>query len=241
VDFILIGMTFVLAVIGTLWKDPPKTAQAALLLLLLASSTVSVFKSVGDSRDKELLQTLAVAGLNLPNAAYDIVYRPMEEWQKAEGYSNSATCHHNGDGMTCFVDPVPNKPDIVFVLNRFEVAKIYAMSIRGESNNALLTSVLQKKYDPKELNDDYQDKLGILGEDVFYHLCARFPSNYNYDDKFGIAILYEQAGTQKAIQISPTEMTAPEPDIGPIIFQHFAQMYRDRIRVALPECEAGPK
>jgi hypothetical protein len=67
-------------------------------------------------------------------------------------------------------------------------------------------------------------------------MCKNFPEDYNYDDYFGVKVLYQDKGDRKTIDISPEEIKAPTKDSGPILFRHFEQMYRDRISVALPKC-----
>jgi hypothetical protein len=159
-DFILIVLTLALGVVGTLWKGPPVPAKVILVVLLLASSVASAWKAVTDERDKELLETLAVAGLALPNGAYDKVYQRLDE---VMGKGTRGVCHHTSQGMTCFGGIDKNTFEIhskshykyvksllyphdninqikdslskdtggVFVFNRYEVAKIYSDAVRG--------------------------------------------------------------------------------------------------------------
>jgi hypothetical protein len=230
---ILIGIALAAGIIGTLWEHPPKPAKIALIVLLLASSVAAMAKAYSDDKDKELLQNLAIAGLALPNSAYDTVYRQMEK-----AYSDAATinCHHTNDGMTCPLQPAQGKPERTLVFNRYEVARVYADVVRGRDTREYLKNIAEKRYAPKQLNDEYEDKLGTFGFDTFYDMCRRFPADYNYDDKFGIKILYDDGGVRKEISITPDEMTAPEPNFGPVLFGHFDKSFRMKIAQALPDC-----
>jgi len=172
-DSILIGIALVAGIIGTLWEHPPKLGKIALIVLLLASSVAAIVKAVSDDKDKELLQNLAIAGLALPNSAYDTVYNQMEK-----AYRNDATvnCHHTNEGMTCPLQPTQSSPARTLVFNRYEVARVYADAVRGRDTEGFLKGSAEKRYDPKHLSDEYEDKLGILGYDTFYDMCRRFPA-----------------------------------------------------------------
>jgi hypothetical protein len=64
-----------------------------------------------------------------------------------------------------------------------------------------------------------------------------FPSDYNYDDKFGIKVVYDGHGERRDISISPDEMTAPDANTGPVLFGHFAKPWRARIHLAISRCK----
>jgi hypothetical protein len=234
VDLILIGIAFVVGVIGTLWKDPPKLAKFALIGLLILSSVAAIWKSYSDDKDKELLQNLAVAGLALPNSAYDVVYEQM-----GKAYSNSATvnCHHTNDGMTCPLQPTAGQAPQALVFNRYELARVYADAVRGRDTGAFLKEIATHRYDPEHLSDDYEDKLGILGFHTFYDMCQFFPRDYNYDDSFGIKVIYDDKGERREISISSDEMKAPAANTGPVLFGQFDKLWREKIHLAIPTCK----
>jgi hypothetical protein len=132
-EYILISLTFILAVVGTIWKDPPTTAKVSLITLLVISSGVSIVKAIGDDRDKKFLETLTITGFSLPNAFYDSIYD--EIGAVSELFRDSDTrCHHTTDGLTCFVPATARSPHIVLVFNKFEIAEIFANRERKKQN-----------------------------------------------------------------------------------------------------------
>lgn len=227
-DFALIFFTLLIGGLGVLWDKPPTAVKVGLVILLLMSAGASAYKAVQDDHDKELLQTLSVAGLSLPNTAYDAVYRRLSE---AYGPASRATrCHHTNEGMTC-LNAFGNKP---LVLNRYEVAQVYADSVRGRDTKDYLNEIRSRKH--TFVSDDYKDKLGILGYHVFFDMCENYPDTFIFDDTFGIKILYGDHGKQDVVQIKPEEMRSALPGDAPTLWEHFEALYRERIKAALPQC-----
>jgi hypothetical protein len=239
-DFLLIGTTLLLGLIGTVWKDPPYRAKIALIVLLFVSGGLSVLKSIGDEHDKVFLQNLTVSGLTLPNAAYAEVFKPLNRWLRADGYDNGFNCHHTPDGMSCVVGPTPTKQKLVFVLNRFEVAEVYANGLRGKSNSALIGELVRKEYKPSNLSEEFKDKLGILGVGLFYDMCSRFPTGYDFDDKFGVTITFEDGGAVKTINLSPAEIVAVPPGRNAELFPAFVRLLEPKIQAKAQHCGATP-
>jgi hypothetical protein len=232
-DTILIGITFLAGIIGTLWERPPKFGKIALIVLLLASSVAAIVKAFSDDKDKELLQNLAIAGLALPNSAYSEVYEQMD---KAYPDDEWEICHHSSQGMTCRLKPVEGKPARTFVFNRYELAQVYADAVRGRDRDTkrFLLAISEKHYDPKQLGDEYQDKLGILGIGTFYDMCRQSAADYAYDDNFGVKIFYSDQ--EQEIVLTPDEVKKPEANLGPVLFGHFDELFRTKIHQALPSC-----
>ena len=71
---------------------------------------------------------------------------------------------------------------------------------------------------------------------TFFVMCGNYPVDYNYDDKFGVKVLYDDGGTRKAITLTSDEMTAPEADVSAALFGHFDTLLRTKIHQALPDC-----
>jgi hypothetical protein len=236
-DFLLIGATLLLGLIGTIWKDPPYWAKIALIALLVMSSTTSVVKSIADDRDKELLQTLAVSGLTLPNAAYTDVFKPLKAWMSANGYNDGYNCHHTSDGMECSIDQTGTKPQLILVLSRLEVAKIYANVVRGRDNADLMEALAHREYDPSALSEDFKVKVGILGVGLFYDMCSRFPYGYDFDNSFGVTITFEDDGTQKTINLSPKEIIAVKAPRNVELFPEFVKLWNPKIKAEVHQCD----
>jgi hypothetical protein len=233
-DSILIVIAFVSGTIGTLWKDPPKIAKVALIFLLVASSFAAIAKAYYDDKDKEFLQQLAVSNLVLPNSVYDKIYS-----QIANTYSDSEidACHHTENGMTCLLKPTEGQPPIALVFSRYEIAQVYANILRGRDPTSDLRGSAEKIYDPNQPNDEYEDKLGILGFHTFFRLCGKFPQDYTYDDTSGIKLIYDNGGEQKTIVLTPEEMKTPKEDHATILFGKFSQIFITKIHEALPDCQ----
>ena len=219
-------------------KDPPPWAKVALIALLTVSSRTSVAKSNSGDSDNPLLQDLAIAGLVLPDTAYGTIDDEVENVLTAEGYTDGR-CHHSADGMICVVNHIDSRPDITVVLNRYEATKIYAAEKRDKrqtEREEFIRATLYQTYNTREPTDDYKDKLGILGVNIFYDMCGQFPLGYEYDNSFGIRVYYSEYGQSRTIEISANDMTGPQPAPGPVLFQHFEQVFRERIHAALPQC-----
>jgi hypothetical protein len=229
-EYFLISLTFIVAAIGVFWRDPPLKAKITLITVLISSSVASVVKGIADDQDKNFLQTIAITGFTLPNAFYDSIYEELKKVSTGYGYGSEARCHHTTDGLTCFVDPSSTQPHIDLVLNRFEVAQIYANKVRDIENTKFIKAILNQKLDPSQHNEEFKDKLGILGIDTFYDICHRFPDRYDYDDKFGIKIPYHEDGETRDITLSPEEIAKVKPADGIRIFPVFEQIFTDKIK-----------
>jgi hypothetical protein len=207
--------------------------------VLIASSVASVVKAIADDQDKQFLQTLTITGLSLPNAFYDSIENDIRTISGRYGYSSHARCHHTHDGLTCFVDPSPTQPHVDVVLNKFEVAQIFANNKRNIDNTDFVESILDQKVDPSHLSEDFKDKLGILGIHTFYDICRRFPDQYNYDDKFGIKIFYDQDGRLDHLSLLPEEIKKVEPGDAIRVFPIFEQIYAEKIKATVhSDCPA---
>ena len=234
VEIILIGSTLAAAIIGTLWKDPPHHVKHLVIAFAVLTSVATLYKSYSDDKDKQLLQTLAIAGLALPNSAYEIIYDQLHRAYPDAPISN---CRHSNEGMTCSVKAVQGKPPRAHVFNRYEVARVYADAIRGKDTESYLREIIRKQYNPKQPGDEFGDKLGILGFATFYDMCGSFPVDYNYHDDKGVSVNYLDGSRRKQITLTRKDLSNVEPDLGLLLFGRFEEKFREDIRNALPDCK----
>ena len=69
-DVILIATTLIVAVIGTLLKDPPKRVKTFLITLAALASIASIIKAHDDSDEKKFLRTAVTSNLTPDTSAY---------------------------------------------------------------------------------------------------------------------------------------------------------------------------
>jgi hypothetical protein len=232
---VLTAITLVSGIIGTYWDHPPHRATI-LVVFLVGSSVVTFVQGVSSDKDKELVQNLAIASLALPNSAYDTVYRQMDE---AYFDGSSVGCRHTKEGMTCPLPSAGGQPARTLVFNSYEVAQVYADAIRGRDTKGFLKEIAQKRYDPKQLSDEYEDKLGILGSLTFFEVCGRFPEGYDYDDGRGVKVYYKDGGARKVIALTSDEMTDQVANPAPVLFGFFNNLFRNKIYQAFPSCQTS--
>jgi hypothetical protein len=107
-DYFLIGTTLLVAIVGTLWKEPPLPAKIALIFLAVLSSAGSVAKTLEDNAEKRFVQSALIASLNPANASYHNFFRDLEKPASEFGYDGEFVCHHTPEGMSCFLSSADN-------------------------------------------------------------------------------------------------------------------------------------
>jgi hypothetical protein len=239
-DFILILLALMIGLTPTFWKDPGKPVIYATRAALILIAIFSIGKSINDNNDKKVLEKLAITGLILPTSAYDFLYDEVNDRLANAGYG-AAICDHSDMGAVCDVAASGKNPPATIVLSRDEVSKLYADHERGWSGRSVIDHAIQKNYTPSKLEDDFLDRVSIVGYHEFFRLCGEYPADYAYQDERGITLIYDDHdGKRKRIQISPDEIRAEQTKAGPAQFHDFEQIYRQRILEQQPECREPP-
>jgi hypothetical protein len=156
------------------------------------------------------------------------------------GYG-TALCDHSDMGAVCDVAATGKNPPATIVLSRDEVSTLYANHQRGRSGRSVIDLAIRKNYTPSELEDDFLDRVAVVGYHEFFRLCGEYPADYVYQDERGITLIYyDYDGKRKRIRISPDELRAEQTMDGPAQFHDFEQTYRQRILEQQPECHEPP-
>ena len=100
------------------------------------------------------------------------------------------------------------------VLNKDDVATLYANQIRGMSNGQTAETFFKKQYTPSINDEEFLDKAGIVGVMTFYDTYHTFPGNYDYDPSFGAHVMWNIDGKQRVAQISPDDISRIPPGDG---------------------------
>jgi hypothetical protein len=240
-DFILILLALMIGLTPTFWRDPGKPVIYATRGALVLIAIFSIGKSINDHNDKKTLEKLAVTGLILPTSAYDFLYNEVNDRLVWAGYG-AALCDHSDMGAVCDVAASGKNPPVTIVLSRDEVSTLYADHERGRSGRLVIDQAIRKNYTPSNLEDDFLDRVSVVGYHEFFRLCGEYPADYVYQDERGITLIYnDYDGKRKRIRISPDELRDEQTKAGPAQFYDFEQIYRQRILEQQPECHEPPK
>jgi hypothetical protein len=233
VQYVLIGLTLAVAMVGILWKDPPTPAKVFLILLVLASSAASIYKSREDDQDKKFLQLALTSTLVPSNSDYTRFYKDFDATAAIRGYDvNDYPCHHSSDGLACFFANSDGSKHGTLVLNKADVATLYANQIRGMSNRQTVEALFKKQYTPSINDEEFLDKVGIVGFMTFYNTYHTFPRTYDYDPSFGVHVIWNIEGKERVVQISPDDISRIPPGDGLGVFRKIEELYRQRFKAA---------
>jgi hypothetical protein len=232
-DIILTIITLIVAVIGTLLKDPSRRVKVFLISLAALASLASVIKAVADASDKEFMKTAIISTLTPSNFAFQKLVNDIHDEDNQAGF-DTEICHHDADGMTCFLSSSTDKNKHgTLVFNRMDIAEMYANDIQRTSNKKLIDAAFAQSYDPKELKEEFSDKVGLLGTAVFFNMYGRWP-DYTYDDSFGVKIIFEKDGVTKEVLISPVELASFQKQRAPDLFYALEKEFRDKYKQQSP-------
>jgi len=235
VGYVLIGFTLAVAVVGVLWRDPPTPAKVSLILLALATSAASIYKLMEDDQDKKFLQLALTSTLVPSNSDYKRFYKDFDAKAGIRNYSvNDYPCHHSPDGLTCFFANADGSKHGTLVLNKTEVATLYANEIRGMSNGPTVEALFKKQYTPSINDEEFLDKVGIVGVMTFYNTYHTFPRTYDYDPSFGVHIIWDIEGKERVVQISPDDISSIPPGDSLGVFRKIEEIYRQRFKATEP-------
>jgi hypothetical protein len=105
---------------------------------------------------------------------------------------------------------------------------MYANLIRRVSNDLMSKTLVNKQYTPSVHDEEFLDKVGIVGFHTFYNMYRGFPRNYDYDDSFGVYVKWESAGKEQVVQLSPDDISGIPQGSGLDVFRKIEELYRQK-------------
>ena len=148
-------------------------------------------------------------------------------------------CHHPQQGLTCFFVDSDGSKHGTLVLNKRDVATIYANLIRGVSNGPTTKALFSKEYTPSINDEEFLDKVGVLVLSTFFNMYKSFPDNYDYNPSFGVCVIWYNAGEKQTVQISPPDIGRMPPGNALDVFRKIEEPYRERFQAATRAMEKG--
>jgi hypothetical protein len=240
-DFILVVITLIVAVIGTLLKDPAKHVKVFLISLAALSSIASIIKAHGDSNEKEFLRKAITSNLAPDAGTFGRFGEQVSAEAKSRGFDRFP-CYHDQNTLTCFLSSTtdPAKRGTL-VLSRSEVAQMYANEIQRASNKVVISTALSHEYDPSAFDEEFEDKVGLLGAAVFFTTFGHWPS-YSYDDHgvTDLTLVYEANGRAVVIRFDSTELNAVPKGNAMNLFYAFEQRFRQEYAKERSSSSAPP-
>jgi hypothetical protein len=229
IDIILTLITLTVAVIGTIKENLTKHVKQFLVGLAVIASLASIIKAVGDASDKEFMKKALTSILTPSNASYQRLVADIHDNDNKAGF-DTELCHHSQDGMTCFLSSSTDmNKHATLVFNRFDISQLYANNIQRTSNKKLIDAAFAQTFDPKDSEEEFSDKVGLLGAGVFFNVFGRWP-DYAYDDKFGVKIMFEKDGAMKEVLLSPDELASVQQHKAPDLFYALEQKFREKLK-----------
>ena len=235
-ELFLITITLAVAVIGVMsTKEMSDKAKYTLAALAVFASAGSVVQAVRNEQDKEFLRTALASTLVPANSDYQKFYGEMGALAAKEGYdAEDYPCHHSPDGFTCFATNRQQTKYGAIVFNKSDVGTMYANIMRNETNRAIINKALVTPYKPLINDEEFLDKIAIVGTDVFYNMYGRFPSNSTYDPSFGVRVYFDKNGTVvPPVAIEPSDISKLPSGKPPEVFHAVEQLFRERFAAAM--------
>ena len=233
-EIILMVITLSAAVVGTYKDDLSGLVKTFLIVLAIAAGIGTLIKSYKDESDKKFMQAALTSTLNPSNSSYEKICNEVDKIGKAAGFDADAECHHSSDGMIGLLSEKAGKDYGIVVLNRQNVSDIYANHIKKSSNQNVINVIneaIHKLYDPKNLNnEEFLDKVGILGFNIYFNIFDEHPLSYNYDPKFGVKIAFDKDGKKQIVQVSPAELKTFEHGKALNLFHLIGKNFREKFQ-----------
>jgi hypothetical protein len=158
-------------------KDPVPREKNILIVVAIIVFGFSVWKAIDDESEKEFMQNMLISTIIPSNSAYVKLYDDVNEAATKIGYVVQDSCNHSDDGMICLLykkeeahSAKNNAYSATVVFDKQEVAEMYANRMRKCSNSKLVSDAIQKVYEPKELREEFLDRVGILGFGIFFDM-----------------------------------------------------------------------
>jgi hypothetical protein len=139
IDVLLIAITLVVAVIGTLLKDPPTSVEAILIFLAVLASAGSLVKASNDDDDKHFIMAALTATLVPTRSSYDQMFVDVKKRAQEAGFDKTR-CTSTSDGMTCFLSGASGK-NATLVFDKSEIGEMYAHQIGNRSTAPVIKDI----------------------------------------------------------------------------------------------------
>ena len=239
-DIVLALAALIVAVVGTLKDDFSLRTKRILVGVAAVTCLFAIVKAVSDDHDKTFMKTALISTLVPSNSAYTSLVPEIEAAGETRHFDDSP-CHHSQDGMTCFFSSKSdNSKHATLVLNRSEIAQMYANEIDNTSNDKLIGVAFDQRYVPTtEWDEGFVDKAGLLGTAVCYNMFDHWGPDYNYDPKFGLKVECEAHTRNEkgpvitealTAHITTEELMRLHNGPAPEVFYKLEQMFREQYK-----------
>jgi hypothetical protein len=235
VDILLSLITLVVAIVGTVLKDPSKRVKIFLISLAAATTIGTVIKAIGDESDKNFFKRALISTLSPSNGQYKNLEGDVAIHFAKLGYDHWG-CYHTQGGMGCYLWSETNKDKHwTLILNSEEIGKMYAKEIAGEKDDDVIQAVCSNPMKPSEFDEDFKDRASILSSVVFWTTFGKW-INFDYDDNVGIKAEYRQNGQDREISFAPAELTSTPDGDSCTVFYNVEQRIREKYKwqITLP-------
>jgi hypothetical protein len=231
VDVLLSVITLVVAIVGTVLKDPSRNIKIFLIALAVTTTVGTVIKAFGDESDKNFFKRALISTLSPSSGQYKNLEGDVAK-HFAKEYDDWG-CYHTDGGMGCFLSSSADKDKhLTLVLNPEEIGEMYAKEIAKEKDDDIIQRVCFNTIKPSEFDEDFKDRAAILGSVIFWTTFSQWPRS-NYDDTVGVKEEYRQDGQDKEISFAPAELKSiPEGDSCKVFYdveQHIRQKYKSQV------------
>jgi hypothetical protein len=233
-DIVLTVITLIVAVVGTLLKDPPKKAQAVLIALAVLASLASVFKAISDESDKEFMKAALTSTLVPSSTCYQQFTKDLSRIGNRFGFNGDPRFYHNLEGATCFFSSTDGSKRGTLVFDRSDIAKIYANQIAHRNNDKDIAEAFDRSYDPKDWEEELRNKVCILGFGVCFDQYRHFPTEFFYDDN-GVRIDFDYNSNRKTVEYDWEELVKLKKAKAIDLFYDLEQGLRKKFETALLE------
>jgi hypothetical protein len=223
----------IVAVVGTLKDDLTLRTKRILVGAAAVTCLFAIIKAVSDDHDKTFMKIALISTLVPANSSYTKLVPEIEDAGEKRLFDDSP-CHHSQDGMACFfLSKSDNSKHATLVLNRSEIAQMYANEIDKTSNDTLIGAAFDQPYEPNmDWDEEFVDKAGFLGMAVCYDMFDHWGSDYNYDPKFGLKVECEARTENTEAHITTEELTRLHNGPAPEVFYKLEQMFRDQYKLS---------
>lgn len=234
IDAVLTLITVLVAIVGTVTKDPSQRVKAFLITLAVLAGLGSIVKAASDNADKAFMDTALTSTLIPTNASYQKLTDEVEAVAKKHDF-NDTSCVHSADGMSCFLSQSHNFGPEVLVFDKLEIAKMYGNLIRKNDNSRLVEESFGRSFADDSRKEELLDKVGILESSIYFQVFKGFPTDsYNYDDDFGVQITFERNGRKETVGLSPKELSSYDPKRAATYFGLLTDTFRNKLEQLQP-------
>jgi hypothetical protein len=203
-DLLLAAAALVIAIIGIQLPHPPQRVRMFLISLAGLVALITAVKAFSDHRDKEFLETALTSTLRPSNAEYGRIISYIDKQSQSES-RQIRDCHYDDDGLTCFYKPDYGRQLVTLVMDRSEIAQLYAAGLGNRDTNTAVSKACHEEINPEDLSEDYKAKVSILGVLVYFDI-TRESAEFSYNDKTGVNISFETNGKKEHVRLTPDEL-----------------------------------